>query len=141
MAATEWTAWRLAFQSQLGAPFFRLGHWPIYQAAAFFVWWFKFDAYAPVIFFEGGAIAASGGIVAIALAMMLTVFRADEARDVTTYGLARWVDAREVRRRVSWGLMASSSAGLSATIYGMTDPSMCSVLPRRVPARASASWS
>ncbi|MGY3078192.1 type IV secretory pathway TraG/TraD family ATPase VirD4 [Bradyrhizobium sp. LM6.10] len=53
-AATEWTAWRLAFQQQLGTPWFKLGHWPIYQPAAFFGWWFKFDAYAPMIFLEGG---------------------------------------------------------------------------------------
>ncbi|MET4121143.1 type IV secretion system protein VirD4 [Bradyrhizobium sp. JR1.5] len=97
-AATEWTAWRLAFQPQLGPAWFSLGGWPIYQPAAFFAWWFKFDAYAPMIFLEGGAIAASGGIAAIALAMMLSVFRAHEARDVTTYGSARWADSREVRR-------------------------------------------
>lgn len=97
-AATEWTAWRLAFQQQLGAPWFKLGHLPIYQPAAFFGWWFKFDAYAPVVFLEGGAIAASGGIAAIAMAMLLSVLRAHEGRDVTTYGSARWADLREVRR-------------------------------------------
>ena len=49
-AATEWTAWRLAFQPQLGPAWFVIGHWPVYQPLAFFVWWFKFDAYAPKIF-------------------------------------------------------------------------------------------
>ena len=46
-AATEWTAWRLAFQPQLGPAWFVIGRWPIYQPLAFFIWWFKFDAYAP----------------------------------------------------------------------------------------------
>src|SRR5690348_18196908 len=63
--ATEWTAWRLAFQPQLGPAWFTVGGWPIYEPAALFIWWFKFDAYAPVIFIQGGCIAASGGIAAI----------------------------------------------------------------------------
>ena len=46
-AATEWTAWRLAYQPQLGPAWFMIGRWPIYQPLAFFIWWFKFDAYAP----------------------------------------------------------------------------------------------
>jgi len=97
-AATEWTAWRLAFQPQLGSAWFMIGHWPIYQPAAFFIWWFKFDAYAPVIFIQGGCIAASGGIAAIGVAIVLSIWRAKEAKHVTTYGSACWADAREVRR-------------------------------------------
>jgi type IV secretion system protein VirD4 len=96
--ATEWTAWRLAFQLQLGPAWFVISRWPIYQPAAFFIWWFKFDAYAPVIFMQGACIAASGGIAAIAVAIALSVLRAKEARYVTTYGSARWADAREIRR-------------------------------------------
>src|ERR1700741_1910578 len=87
-AATEWTAWRLAFQPQLGPTWFVIGKWPIYQPAAFFVWWFKFDAYAPTIFMLGACIAASGGIAAVGVALMLAVLRAREAQHVTTYGSA-----------------------------------------------------
>jgi hypothetical protein len=29
-AATEWTAWRLAYQPQLGPVWFMIGRWPIY---------------------------------------------------------------------------------------------------------------
>jgi len=97
-AATERTAWRLGFQPQLGPAWFTLGPWPVYQPFSFFGWWFKFDGYAPAIFLEGGIIAASGGFAAIAIAIALSVLRAQEARDVTTYGSARWADAREVRR-------------------------------------------
>jgi type IV secretion system protein VirD4 len=97
-AATEWTAWRLAFQPQLGLPWFMVGRWPIYQPLALFIWWFKFDAYAPKIFLQGGGIAASGGIAAMAMAIILSVWRAKEAQHVTTYGSARWADKREVRR-------------------------------------------
>ena len=97
-AATEWTAWRLAFQPQLGPAWFVIGRWPVYQPLAFFIWWFKFDAYAPKIFIEGGGIAASGGIAAMAVAIILSVWRAKEAQNVTTYGSARWADIKEVRR-------------------------------------------
>src|SRR6478672_1192540 len=97
-AATEWTAWRLAFQPQLGPAWFAIGRWPIYQPVAFFIWWFKFDAYAPVIFMQGAGIAASGGIAAMAVAIILSVWRAKEAQNVTTYGSARWADIKEVRR-------------------------------------------
>ena len=97
-AATEWTAGRLAYQPQLGPGWFMIGRWPIYQPLAFFIWWFKFDAYAPVIFVQGACIAASGGIAAVVIAIVLSVWRATEARHVTTYGSARWADAREVRR-------------------------------------------
>jgi type IV secretory pathway TraG/TraD family ATPase VirD4 len=33
-AATEWTAWKLGFQSQLGHPWFALFGWPVYQPPA-----------------------------------------------------------------------------------------------------------
>jgi type IV secretion system protein VirD4 len=70
----------------------------VYQPAAFFLWWFSFDAYAPQVFEEGGYIAATGGIAAIAVATTMSVLRAREAKRVTTYGSARWAESREIRR-------------------------------------------
>ena len=96
-AATEWTAWRLAFQPQLGHPWFELFGCPVYQPPAFFWWWFAYDAYAREIFVEGAYIAASGGIAAIVVAVAMSVWRAREVKKVTTYGSARWADTREVR--------------------------------------------
>jgi len=96
-AATQWTAWRLGFQAQLGDPWFELAGWPIYYPPAFFWWWFSFDAYAPAVFTEGGFIAASGGIIAIVAAITMSVIRARESRNVATYGSARWAENREIR--------------------------------------------
>jgi type IV secretion system protein VirD4 len=96
-AATEWTAWCLGFQSQLGQPWFELFGWPVYQPQDFFWWWFFFDAYAPHVFVEGGYIAAAGGVAAVAVATTMSVMRAREAKRVTTYGSARWADTREIR--------------------------------------------
>jgi type IV secretion system protein VirD4 len=139
-AATEWTAWRLAFQPQLGPAWFVIGHWPVYQPLAFFIWWFKFDAYAPRIFIEGAGIAASGGIAALAVAIILSVCRAKEAQNVTTYGSARWADIKEVRRSGLLGPDGSCLVVLVAVISGMMVRNMCCVLRRRGPGRASV-WS
>src|SRR5271166_117393 len=97
-AATEWVAWRLGFQPQLGQPWFELIGWPVYQPPAFFWWWFAYDAYARPIFVEGAYIAASGGIAAIVVAVAMSVWRAREVKKVTTYGSARWAETREVSR-------------------------------------------
>ncbi|MGE4411032.1 MAG: conjugal transfer protein TraG [Sphingobium sp.] len=97
-AATQWTAFRLGFQPQLGNPWFELAGLPVYYPPAFFWWWFSFDAYAPAIFVEGGIIAVSGGFLAIAAAILMSIIRAREARNVATYGSARWAEDREIRR-------------------------------------------
>jgi type IV secretion system protein VirD4 len=94
--ATQWTAWRLGYQPQLGAPWFIVGDQPVYAPPAFFWWWYWFEAYAPEVFDEGGIIAASGGFAAIAVAIGMSVWRAREAKNVTTYGSARWATRREV---------------------------------------------
>lgn len=45
--ATQWTAWRLAYQPALGAPWFEvLGH-SVYAPPSLFFWWFVYDAYTP----------------------------------------------------------------------------------------------
>ncbi len=95
--ATQWTAWRLGFQPQLGAPWFEISGWPIYYPPAFFWWWYFYDAYAPPIFIEGAIIAASGGFIAIAVAILMSVWRAREAQSVDTYGSARWAKQDEIK--------------------------------------------
>jgi len=97
-AATQWTAWKLGYQPQLGVPWFELRRGvPVYLPPAFFWWWFHFDAYAPSVFVEGAYIAASGGFVSIGVAIGMSIWRAREAREATTYGSARFATEREVR--------------------------------------------
>ena len=95
-AATQWTAWRLGFQPQLGPAWFEIAGWPIYYPWSFFPWWYFYDAYAPPIFVEGAYIAASGGFISIAVAIGMSVWRAREAKNVETYGSARWARPDEV---------------------------------------------
>src|ERR1700733_1227503 len=96
--ATQWVACRLAFQPQLGHPWFNILGWPVYDPPAFFWWWFAYDAYARPIFVEGAYIAASGGIAAFVVAIAMSVWRAREVKKVTTYGSAHWAETSEVQQ-------------------------------------------
>lgn len=102
-AATQWAAASLRYQPELGAPWFELGDVPVYRPWSIFPWWFHFDAYAPVVFDEAGAIAAASGLAGCGTAILGSVWRARQRRNVTTYGSARWASRREVH-----------AAGLSA---------------------------
>ncbi|VTZ50499.1 Conjugal transfer protein TraG [Methylocella tundrae] len=97
LPARAWGAW------------FELLHFPFYQPPAFLWWWFAYDAYAPSIFMEGAYIAASGGIIAAAVAIGMSVWRAREARNVETYGSARWAEAKEIAQA---GLLGSDGVVL-----------------------------
>ena len=95
--ATQYVAWSLGYQAQLGPPWFELFGVPVYYPPAIFWWWYFYEAYAPPIFAKGGIIAASGGFIAIAVAIGMSVWRAREAKGVATYGSARWASKPEVK--------------------------------------------
>ena len=95
--ATQWTAVAAGLPAAAGSVLVRRRGLPVYPPPAFFWWWYSFDAYAPRIFFEGAAIAASGGFVAIAVAIGMSVWRAREAKNRQTYGSARWAKAAKSR--------------------------------------------
>ncbi len=65
-AATEWAAAMLAFQPQLGSPWFRLGGFPLYRPWALFGWWFHFDAHAPKVFVRAGTLKSAAKVHRIA---------------------------------------------------------------------------
>ncbi len=94
--ATEWAAWHLGFQPQLGAPSASIFGWPIYLPWALFVWWYAFDAYAPALFNEAGAIAASGGLAGCGVAIAGSLWRARQDKHVTTYGSSRWATDKDI---------------------------------------------
>jgi type IV secretion system protein VirD4 len=138
-AATQWTAWQLGFQAQLGEPWFMVASWPIYYPPTFFWWWYFYDAYAPKVFIEGAIIAASGGFIAIAVAIGMSVLRARQAKNVATYGSARWAEPDEIKAAGLLAPMASCSAGSITTISAMMVPSTCCASPRPDRARVSDS--
>ena len=96
--ATQWTAAALGYQVRLGSPWFDLLGTPIYHPWKLIEWWFSYGAYTPEIFDTGGAIAGSSGMVAVAVAIAMSVWRSRQARLVTTYGSARWANAHDIRK-------------------------------------------
>ncbi|MBM9400847.1 conjugal transfer protein TraG [Gluconacetobacter azotocaptans] len=97
--ATQWVAWHLDYQPELGPPWMVVaGRWPVYAPFLFAWWWYEFDAYAPRIFTEGAWIAGSGGILAFLAAVALSIRRARERKRTATYGSARWAERRDIER-------------------------------------------
>jgi type IV secretion system protein VirD4 len=94
--ATEWTAWRLGWQPQLGPALATLGGLSLYRPWALFGWWFAYDAYAPRVFAIGGLVAAAGAPAAMLCAVAMSLWRAREPGTASTYGSARWATRREV---------------------------------------------
>ncbi|URG49332.1 conjugal transfer protein TraG [Pectobacterium quasiaquaticum] len=96
--ATQWTAAALGYQLRLGSPWFDFFGTPVYHPWRLFEWWFFFDAYAPHVFDIGGAIAGGSGLVAVVVAIGMSVWRSRQSKLVTTYGSARWADATDIRK-------------------------------------------
>lgn len=110
--ATQWAAAELAYQPELGLPWFIAFGRPIYVPWALFGWWFSFEAYAPTIFEEAGAIAAASGLIGCAAAIFGSLWRARQRRNVTTYGSARWATAKDIRLA---GLLTEAGVFLGRT--------------------------
>ena len=92
------------------------------------------------VFVEGAFIAASGGFIAIAVAIALSILRAREAKNVETYGSARWASNEEIRKA---GLLGPDGVilGCHAGHYLRHDgPEHVYALRRHDRAKASA-WS
>jgi type IV secretion system protein VirD4 len=96
--ATQYVAGAFGFDPALGAPFSHIGETPIYYPWRLFEWWYAYEAYAPDIFMQGGAIAAAGGMVGAVAAVAGSLWRARQQRNVTTYGSARWARRRDIDR-------------------------------------------
>lgn len=110
--ATQWAAAELAYQPELGRPWFFAFDRPIYLPWSLFGWWFSFDAYAPEVFDEAGAIAAASGLIGCAAAVFGSLWRARQRNNLTTYGSARWADAHDIRRA---GLLTEAGVFLGRT--------------------------
>lgn len=95
-SATQWIAAALGYQLRLGSPWFDFFGTPVYPPWRLFEWWFFFDAYAPHVFDVGGAIAGASGLVAVLVAIGMSVWRSRQSKLVTTYGSARWADAIDI---------------------------------------------
>ena len=94
-AATQWAADQLAYQPELGAPWFVLGGEPVYRPWQLFEWWYHYDAYAPHVFDRAGMLAGASGFVGCGAAIAGSLWRARQAANVTTYGSAHWASGHD----------------------------------------------
>ncbi len=97
-ASTQWAAAMLGNQPALGPSWITLAGWPVYKPWQLFPWWLAFDAQAPTIFAEAGAIAACGGVLSSLIAFGGAARRASQNKTLTTYGSARWADKSEIAK-------------------------------------------
>src|SRR3546814_14022653 len=97
-AATQWAAAMLAYQPQLGLPWFTLFHTPVYQPWAIFPWWYRYDAYAPPIFDKAGELAGARGFVGCAAAIFGSLWLARQQPHFPPYGTARCAEIPEMQR-------------------------------------------
>ena len=102
-AATQWAASMLGHQPELGAPWLILFDTPIHRPWALFVWWYHYEAYAPDVFDKAGTLASISGFLGCAAAIAGSLWRARQARHVTTYGSARWAREPEIARAGLFG--------------------------------------
>ncbi len=105
--STQWTAYRLGFQVRLGEAWFEVGGWPVFYPWRLFGWWYSFEPYAPEIFHQAGMLAAAGGILGTMTAVAGSLWRARQAKHVTTYGSAEWASDKDVRNSgllQNWGV-------------------------------------
>ena len=96
--ATQWTAAQFGYQPRLGPDWFSIADYPVYLPWRVFEWWYAYEPYAPVIFNQAGIMAASGGLLGVAVAIGGSLWRARQSRSVTTYGSSRWASYAEVNR-------------------------------------------
>ncbi len=96
--ATQWAAAQLGYQPSLGVAWFTWNETPFYKPWRIFQWWYAFEAYAPEVFAKAGLISVSGGFLAICAAIAGSILRARHQKHVTTYGSARWAEAKDVKQ-------------------------------------------
>lgn len=96
-ASTQWAAHKLGYQAGLGEPWFSISDILVYYPWRLFEWWYAYESYAPEIFHTAGSIAAGGGVLGTATAIVGSLWRARQTRHVTTYGSAAWAVERDTR--------------------------------------------
>jgi type IV secretion system protein VirD4 len=95
-SATQWAAFQLGYQAQLGEPLAVLFGSPVYRPWKLFEWWYYYEAYASDVFNRAGILAGASGFLGCAAAVVGSLWRARQNRLVTTYGSSRWANKREI---------------------------------------------
>lgn len=110
--ATQWAAEMLAYQPQLGPPWFTILGKGVYSPFSIFSWSYWYWAYAPQVFRSAIMVCYSGPVVGIVIVVVYAVWQARRSRVATTYGTARWANKAEIQES---GLLDNEGVVLGIT--------------------------
>ena len=93
---TQYVAWALGYQPQLGRPLFIFHGYPVYEPWAWMLWAYHFEPYAPWVFSIASTITYTSFFVMFAIMVVLAVLRSKRQAETGSYGTARWAQRKEL---------------------------------------------
>ncbi|SPD72446.1 TRAG family protein [uncultured Desulfobacterium sp.] len=103
---TQYVAYSLGFQPQLGNPLFLIKGIRFYVPWAWFSWAYSFESYAPSVFDKASWITYVSFFLMFFLMLVLAIRRAKQKRSSGAYGTARWAETKELK---AFGIISSGS--------------------------------
>jgi type IV secretion system protein VirD4 len=95
--ATQYVAWALGYQPQLGHPDLIIRGYPLYKPWAWMLWAYHFEPYAPKVFNMASTIIYTSFFLMFSVMVALAVFRARRRSEQGSYGTARWAVRKELQ--------------------------------------------
>ena len=119
---TQYMAYLLGYQSQLGRPLLIIKGYPVYSPWSWAIWDIRYHAYAPKIFSKALLITYISFFSMFFLMLILAVRRMRHGKRSGAYGTARWARTGELER---FGLFADAGVVLAqsndARFHAMVD--------------------
>lgn len=129
---TQYVAYALGYQPQLGPPYVVLWGYPIYFPWSWWIWAYHFEPYAPHVFDTAFTITV-GVFLAMFAIMVILAIRRSKKRDTTgAYGTARWATDKE--------LDESGLLGTHGVILAQTNDAVFHSEKNREGGREKVSW-
>lgn len=113
--ATQYCAYELDYQENLGTPWFILFDYPIYIPWRIFEWTYYYEVYAASVFSTSYLFIYLAFIIESILLVYIAVWRARKNKAGDAYGTARWSTENELE---SAGLMDGEGIVLGQTVDG-----------------------
>jgi len=97
-AATQYVAYQLAYQPELGNPAYTVFGFPVYWPWKYWEWLYYFDYYAKPVFFQGSLFIYGGVFLIFLTIVFMSLIRARRQKDSDTYGSARWATEKDLEK-------------------------------------------
>lgn len=95
---TQYVAYLLGYQPQLGRPLMVFHGYPVYEPWQWFFWAFHYEAYVPWVFEQASRITYANFFIMFTVMVFLAVRRAKRRKAADSYGTARWASADELQQ-------------------------------------------